>query len=345
MKKYFKSLKLNDYIRMALWGIIILLIYWQPIFMPISIVIGALIACIVVWLSNMKYVSRASGNGIQYGSRGKGKGVLLNEKIRKDRTKPFVNVPYHETLLTGAWLIKNNLSNGDVLADKQYILYADTYIYKEFVHGMYYHTELLENISEYFESIAPITTDNFVTGIMPKVIKIDKFEGRNVYIDDINVYMPNWADSLLKKRYPSMPPMLAINRHIYNAYCVITTQDRERPYKILKELQGDFSIKAVKTLGWGWFWQCIPILNKFVYTKYIYHELPKSSDMLPFQAIGVVNEGVKHAYLTSGQATKEVYEATNGIIRYGFVLQLKKHIHYDTRIFHVLTFKTRAPKL
>ena len=51
---------------------------------------------------------------------------------------------------------------------------------------------------------------------------------------------------------------------------------------------------------------CIPV--NILYTKYIYHELPKAVDMLPFKAMGVTNE-LKTGYLTSGQAQKEVYEA------------------------------------
>lgn len=177
-----------------------------------------------------------------------------------------------------------------------------------------------------------------------KLAKNKKFEGRNVYIDDVGVYFANWADTLLKRKYPSLPPFLAINGHLYNAYCLVTTQDRERPYKILKELQTDTSIKAIKTRGWSWLWLCVPVLHNFVYTKYIYHELPKSSDMLPFKAKGVANEAVKGAYLTSGQATKEVYEATHGKIRYGFVLQLKRSLNYDTRYFHNIVYGYPAPK-
>lgn len=263
-------------------------------------IIGLFITFIYFLLSNKRLINEAQGNGIIYGGRGKGKGLLLNYIIKKDRTKPFVNVPYH-----------NN--------------------------------EVLNDISEYLNSIEPLTIDNFINGITNYIPKVEKFEGRNVYLDDINVYLPNWADSQLKKKYPSLPPMLAINRHLYNAYCIITTQDRERPYKILKELQSDFSIKAVKSYGWGFIWNCLPILNKLVYTKYIYHELPSASDKLPFNGKGVINETVKGGYLTSGQATKEVYKAENGIIRYGRLLQLKKHIKYDTRFFHRVVYGKKSP--
>jgi hypothetical protein len=248
---------------------------------------------------NNQLLKQAQGNGIIYGARGKGKGLLLNYIIRNDITKPFCNVEY----------------NG---------------------------AELLTNISEYFNSIAPLTIDDFILDTITPIEKNIKFEGRNVYIDDVNVYLPNWNDSQLKKKYPSLPPLLAINRHLYNAHCIITTQDRERPYKILKELQSDFSIKAVKTIGFSFIWNCIPFLRCFVITKYIYHELPKSADVLPFQGKALVNESIKDGYLTSGQATKSVFNSTHGIIKCGKVTQLKKNINYDTRYFHKLVFGKKA---
>ncbi len=263
-------------------------------------IIGILIALVVAYFANSRFTKQATGNGIIYGGRGKGKGLLLNYRIRKDKSNPFCNVRYGNA-------------------------------------------ELLDNPAEYLNSISPNDTNTFINGQVKIIEKNNKFEKRNVYIDDVNLIMPNWSDSELKKKYTSMPPLLAINRHLYDNFMIITTQDIERPWKILRELQGDFSIKAIKSFGFGFLWNCIPILRYFAYTKYIYHELPKSSGMLPFKAVGAVNEVAKHGYLTSGQATKEVYEASNGVIKYGFVLQLKKYIDYDTRWFHEVVFGTKAP--
>lgn len=265
----------------------------------IILIIIILIITLISIINNNNFIKQAKGNGIIYGGRGKGKGLLLNYIIRKDNSKPYCNVKY-----------------GDA--------------------------ELLTNIADYLNSIDPLTINDFINGTIKHIPKKQYFEGRNIYLDDINVYLPNWSDSELKKKYPSLPLLLAINRHLYNAHCIITTQDRERPYKILKELQSDFSIKAIDTKGFGFIWNSIPILRYYVTTKYIYHELPKSADMLPFKALGVINEGAKHGYLTSGQATKEVYEATNGVIKYGRCIQLKKHIRYDTRYFHNIVFGTDA---
>lgn len=308
MKKFFNKIKTKIVSRYKktyniIHDLLVVLIGVLTAFYPWLIliyIIVILIALIVSSIANNRFIKQATGNGIIYGGRGKGKGLLLNHRIRKDKSNPFCNVKY-----------------GDA--------------------------ELLDNPAEYLNSITPNDTNNFINGDIKIIEKNEKFEKRNVYIDDVNLIMPNWSDAELKKKYKSMPPLLAINRHLYDNFMIITTQDIERPWKILRELQGDFSIRAIKTYGFGFFWNCIPILRYFVYTKYIYHELPKSAGMLPFKAVGAVNEVAKHGYLTSGQATKEVYEASNGVIKYGFVLQLKKHINYDTRWFHQVVFGTKAP--
>lgn len=292
IKDYYK------YIPNIIRHLLYLLIFVIGIKYPVIFLIALIIISITLLLSfikNATFMKQTQGNGIIYGAKGKGKGILLNYRIRKDKTKPFCNIPYDNS-------------------------------------------ELLEDIGEYLNSINPLTIHNFINNDIKTIPKIKKFEGRNVFIDDINVYAPNWADSELKKKYPSLPPMLAINRHLYNHFMIVTTQDRERPYKIIKELQSDFSIKALKTKGFSHLWNCLPFLRNFVYTKYIYHEQPKASDMLPFNALGAVNAGIKGAVLTSGQAQKEIYKSTYGIIRYGFVLQRKKKISYDTRYFHKVVY-------
>ena len=251
---------------------------------------------------NKRFIRECSGNGIIAGGRGKGKGLLLNKRINADGVH-FCNVPYNEKTI-------------------------------------------VINIKEYIDSIAPNTTDNFITSSIEVVKKKDKFEGRNIYWDDVAVYAPNYMDSKLKKHYPSLSALLPINRHLYNAFMIITIQDFNRPYKLLRELQIDFGIKAIKTVG-GYdsrIWNSIPILRNFIYTKYIYYENVDSAQkgLLPFNAKSIINETLKHGYLTAGQATKEEYEAVNGRISYGFIMQRKSVVKYDTRYFHQLVFGETA---
>lgn len=217
---------------------------------------------------------------------------------------------------------------------------------KPFCNVAYRNCELI-NVKEYIDSILPNTTEHFIEGNVKVVKKNHKFEGRNVYWDDIAVYAPNYMDHTLKKMYPSLSALLPINRHLYDAYMIITVQDINRPYKMLRELQTDFAVKAVKTSGWGYIWSAIPFLNLITTTKYIYYENTDAAayGLLPFRAKGLVNKSLRHALLTAGQATKEEYEAKFGKIFYGRIWQLKKNIGYDTRYFHEVVFGYPASEI
>ena len=309
MRKYFNYLKRLDIFQKIIhFGILISLIVVsiiQPVFL-ILLLIGILIFTAYCMKSNKVFENYVEGNGIIFGSRGSGKGLLLNKRINTDTSKngkPFCNVAY-----------KN--------------------------------CELI-NVKEYIDSILPNTTENFIEGNVKVVKKNHKFEGRNVYWDDIAVYAPNYLDHTLKKMYPSLSALLPINRHLYDAYMIITVQDINRPYKMLRELQTDFAVKAVKSSGWGYIWTAIPFLNLITTTKYIYYENTDAASygLLPFRARGIVNKSMRHALLTAGQATKEEYEAKFGKIFYGRIWQLKKNIGYDTRYFHEVVFGYPANKI
>src|SRR5690625_3062766 len=308
MKRYIKYLKKLDKIQKIIHIVIILSLLIINILYPVLLVfeiIALLLFGIYVLIKNNQFEKQAVGNGIIFGGRGRGKGLLLNKRINTDRyVKHFTNVPYNK------------------------------------------HSIMLD-IKEYIDSIIPNTTYNFIENKVEIIKKVEKFERKNIYWDDVSVYAPNHMDSELKKIYPSLSALLPINRHLYDAEMIITTQDISRPYKLLRELQTDFSIKAVRSNGWGYIWQSIPFLNMITTTKYIYYENTKSAiaGKLPFKAIGAINEAVKHGVLTAGQATKEVYEAENGMIRYGRIFQLKKNVNYDTRYFHQVVYDKPAPQI
>lgn len=295
---------LQKFIYFSIMVVYIFLLIKYTLITIVATLILAIIIYMYVETHNKRFVRECSGNGIIAGGRGKGKGLLLNKRINADGIH-YCNVPYN---------------------DKTIVI----------------------NIKEYIDSIAPNTTDNFITSSVEVVKKVDKFEGRNIYWDDIAVYAPNYMDAKLKKHYPSLSALLPINRHLYNAFMIITVQDFNRPYKILRELQIDFGIKAIKTLGSydNTIWNAIPILRNFIYTKYIYYENVDSAQkgLLPFNAKSLINETLKHGYLTAGQATKEEFEAVNGKIRYGFIMQRKSVVKYDTRYFHQVVFGETANK-
>lgn len=303
---YYNGIKKMDFNQKVIFFTIIFIYIFLLIKYTVITIVASIIIAIIVFAyveaHNKRFVRECSGNGIIAGGRGKGKGLLLNKRINADK-EHFCNVPYNEKTI-------------------------------------------VINIKEYIDSIAPNTTDNFITSSVEVVKKIDKFEGRNIYWDDVAVYAPNYMDSKLKKHYPSLSALLPINRHLYNAFMIITIQDFNRPYKILRELQIDFGIKAIKTVGSydSKLWNAIPILRHFIYTKYIYYENVDSAQkgLLPFNAKSLINETLKHGFLTAGQATKEEYEAVNGKIRYGFIMQRKSVVRYDTRFFHKVVFGETA---
>lgn len=201
------------------------------------------------------------------------------------------------------------------------------------------------SLLDYSKSIGDNTIEDIIANKIKPCTKKDYYEGINIFFDDVNIYAPNWLDYELKKLYPSLPPILAVNRHLYNAWMIITTQSYDRPYKVIRELQTDFGLKIVSTVGWGRLWSSIPILRNYVVSKCIYYESDKSAEsgLLPFGAVGLVNEGTKHALLTSGQATKEVYEAQNGKIAYYWFINKKSKVVYDTRYFHRLFYGVHSP--
>jgi len=290
-----KSLdRFQKFIHFSIVLIILILSVLYPVQVSIVVAIISLLAFILMSISNAIALILIQGNGIIAGGRGKGKGVLLNKIINKDKNKVhYCNVPYNK------------------------------------------YTKVL-NVKEYINSILPNTILNFINDDIKKIEKDYKFEGINVYWDDIAVYAPNHMDNELKKLYPSMSALLPINRHLYNAYMIITVQDINRPYKLLRELQTDFSVIVLKTHGFGYIWRSIPLLNMLVYTKAIWYENVNSAQqgILPFNAKAIVNETVKHGYLTSGQATKEQFKAMHGAIKYIRVFQRKSSLGYDTRYFH-----------
>lgn len=265
-------------------------------------IIPAIILIIYIKYKNTQFLKHCEGNGIIFGARGSGKGLLLQKKINTEK-KAFTNVPYGKN------------------------------------------TELI-NIKEYFQSIGDNTIVDTINGTVKICEKDEKLEGINVYWDDITIYAPNFMDHELKKIYPSAPLTLAINRHLYNAYMIIAVQSRERPWKIIRELQTDFSIKALKTIGFGKIWNSIPILRNYVKVSYRYYAEVKSADngILPFKAKTMITEVSKGVYLTSGQAQKEVFNAEHGLIFNGFIFMKKSQLYYDTRYFHQLFFGHPASK-
>lgn len=302
IKQSFNGFKWYNWsIYLFFWLALISLVWSYGYVVLIVLVLGLVVFKLFTLFNNNKFIVKSQGNGIIFGNRGAGKGLLFQFKINTCK-KAFCNVPY-----------------GD-------------------------NTEII-NIKEYIQSIGNNTILDTINNTVKVVPKIEKFEGVPVFWDDITVYAPNFLDNVLKKEYPSLPLTLAINRHLYNSYMVISVQAIDRPYKMIRELQTDFSIKALKNRGFGPIWSSIPFLRKYVCISYRYYEEQQTAKngLLPFKGAGVINESLKPLYLGAGQATKESFEASNGVIFNSRVWLKKKAIYYDTRYFHTLFYGKKAP--
>lgn len=216
-------------------------------------------------------------------------------------------------------------------------------------------TEILSNVyfgpnttltspKEYFESIKPNTSVLMVANMSVIVEKNEAWEKVPYFLDDTAIYFPNYLDSQLKKGYPSMSLFIPILRHLYDSWVIMNVQDIERSYKILRELQTDGYIKALRSNGKGYVWNRMPVLRKYMFVKWRYHEKLESAvnNVLPFNKLGIVNKTTERVFTTTASALKEMYDGQHGLINDGFVFIKRKHIHYDTRIFHEKLFGYKA---
>src|SRR5690554_7552387 len=94
--KGFKELDLmQKTIYFTILGLLLLFSLLYPIILVV-VAIALLLFGIYAFIKNKKFESQAVGNGIIFGGRGKGKGLLLNKRINTDRNKKhFCNVPYN----------------------------------------------------------------------------------------------------------------------------------------------------------------------------------------------------------------------------------------------------------
>lgn len=168
------------------------------------------------------------------------------------------------------------------------------------------------------------TYDNFIKGTI-NICQKPLFEGKDIYFSDIGTIAPSQCDSSLHKTYPSFPITYALSRHLYanNIHC--NCQNLERVWKALRE-QADFYIKCRRKLSIG------PFIVSFI-TLYDKYESAKNN-ILPMK-VRFSNENSK--------ALSDQFNATYGLIRNRFFIQLKKKIYYDTRAYHKIVFGIPSP--
>lgn len=175
-------------------------------------------------------------------------------------------------------------------------------------------------------SVSPNTWDNVLKGKFYKIKKNQTWEGKPVYIDDAGIYLPNFADALLKKNYGSMPLAFAVWRHLYNAPMHINSQACDRVWKLLRE-QADGFIEARFTFRF--------LGLAFIHCTYYKKADSAEQSLLPMK---------KSLFNKFNVAEYNQYCATHGEIKDFLIFAPVWRNKYDSRWFHKKFFGTDAPK-
>lgn len=197
----------------------------------------------------------------------------------------------------------------------------------------------------YFNSIAPNTYKEMITGQITKIQKVNEWEGRTYFDDDTGIRFPSHEDVALSRKYQSMALFIPVQRHLYNSNTILNVQDIDRIWIKIRELQVDGYIKALSVNGWNnIIWNSIPILNKYIRIKYRYYENKRAAEegMLPFNQTGLADKALDGVHMSQGRALKEIYNSSNGQIKEISVFVKKSSIIYDTRAFHNTFFGFKA---
>lgn len=174
-------------------------------------------------------------------------------------------------------------------------------------------------------SVSPNTFENIMSGdikIIPKTLK----EETDLYISDAGNLLPAQNSAQLVKKYPGFPAFYSLSRHLYNMNIHYNTQYLNRVWNLLREQTGRF-IMAEKTSSF---------LGIFLITSFTIYDREQSalSQLKPFKA-GIFN--------TDAKALKSDFEAKHGSVESFKIIQLKKHIYYDSRFFHKRIFGYNSP--
>ena len=186
-------------------------------------------------------------------------------------------------------------------------------------------------------NLYPNTYANLIESEIVLIEKKDDFEGRDYYLTDSAIYFPSQEDSKLNKEYPSFPLFYATSRHLYDMNIIVNTQVNSRLWKKLREQVQDGYIEAITNYGWSPLMESIPIIRNYVFIQCRYYSKLESAELglLPFKKIAIINKMTDQTiYMTTAGATEEQYKAQNGIIRDMTIILNKRHIKYDTRVFH-----------
>ncbi len=89
------------------------------------------------------------------------------------------------------------------------------------------------------------TIEDCINGTVKRIVP--RFEeGGHIYISDGGVFVSNDYDSMLNKKYPTMPMFLALSAQIYGLHVHINSQAVGRPWKKIRD-QAECFIQCLQT--------------------------------------------------------------------------------------------------
>lgn len=174
-------------------------------------------------------------------------------------------------------------------------------------------------------NVAPNDWESVLNG---KITPIDRkpYERMGVYLDDAGIFLPNFADSMLKKKYPSMPIAYAVWRHLYNAPIHINSQAVERTYKLIREQADGF----IQVRG------CIRFFG-FAFIRCTYYDRINSAKM-------ELSPMPSRIFNKFSKAEVDQFRAMNGEITDFLIFAPTWRNKYDDRYFKSVFFKEDTSK-
>lgn len=233
---------------------------------------------------------------------------LINNKINTD------NILYH--FRKGNVIVSGKKGKGKDLLFNWVINKRKKYYYSNISYGGKHKIISLNDVS-----CSPNDYDKLINNNVVKTNHLFK-ESCDIYVSDGGNFLPSQMDSTLHKKYPSMPLIYSLSRHLYDNNIHVNTQNIERVWKALRE-QADFYVTCKKTSV---------ILGFIFITKVVTYDKYESckSGLLPLK---------KRSFNKMSKSQYDLFVSQNGDIRYAYVIQLKRNIKYNTRAFEKILLK------
>lgn len=194
---------------------------------------------------------------------------------------------------------------------------------KEYFSNINYGTKRKKKYNKFSFDLIDLSPNTFENLIDNQYFKIDNKlnENQDIYISDAGIYLPSQYDYLLNKKYKSFGLAYALSRHLWNNNIHVNSQALGRIWKLLRE-QADVYIKVRRTIK-------LPFILITCYTVYDKYSSAEN-DLRP------VRTRFNNKY---SKAEFDIYNSSNGLIKNAFIIQFKRSVKYNTRIFKNLLLK------